>query len=56
MKHSSHDEFFGYLFSLTAVVRDFIRVFIPPKIVGLLDLDTLTPDDTRYLTDELAEL
>ena len=54
MKDYPHDEFFKYLFSLVPVVREFITVFLPVDIVRRLDLDTLSLDDTEYITPELA--
>jgi len=54
MKNHPHDEFFKYLFSLTDVARAFMQAFLPPAIVSLLDLETLSPDETDHITPELA--
>jgi len=54
MKQHPHDEFFKYLFSLGDVVREFCSVFLPAEITNCLDLTTLVPDDTEYISTELA--
>jgi len=56
MKDYPHDEFFRYLFSLMPVVRAFLTEFLPDDLLSCLDLDTLVPDETAYITPELAAM
>ncbi len=54
MKDHPHDEFFKYLFSILNAAQEFLHAFLPEDVLGCLDLDTLSPDDTEYITPELA--
>ncbi len=54
MKDYPHDEFFKYLFSMVEAVRVFLEEFLPAHVLELLDLDTLQPDETEYITPDLA--
>lgn len=56
MKDHPHDEFFKYLFSITPVVQEFLEAFLPEDLRSCLDLDTLTYDDTEYITPDLASV
>jgi Putative transposase, YhgA-like len=56
MRPSPHDEFFRYLFSMTDAVRAILTEFLDKEDLDLLDLDSLAPDDTQYVTDELKKL
>ncbi len=54
MKGHPHDEFFKYLFSIHAAAKEFFRAFLPPKVLATLDLETLEPDETGYITPDLS--
>ncbi len=56
MKDYPHDEFFKYLFSIVEAVRAFLETYLPSHVLELLDLSTLEPDDTEYITPELAAI
>ncbi len=56
MKDHPHDEFFKYLFSILSAAKEFLHAFLPKDVLGCLDLETLSPDDTEYTTPELASV
>ena len=56
MSEHPHDEFFKYLFSMITVSRAFFEKFLPPRLASQFDFETLTPDETEYVTPELASL
>mgnify|MGYP001171440633 CR=1 FL=1 len=56
MKNYPHDEFFKYLFSILEAAKVFFQTFLPADVLACLDLETLEPDETDYITPELASV
>ncbi|MGI6455111.1 MAG: Rpn family recombination-promoting nuclease/putative transposase [bacterium] len=53
--HNPHDKFFKDMFSRTEVAQDFCRRYLPPEIVNILDLSSLTPAKDTFVDQELRE-
>lgn len=53
--HNPHDRFFKETFSRVEVARDFVSHYIPPRIAGLLDPETLEISKDSFVDEELEE-
>ena len=52
---AEHDNSYKLLFSEPKVVMDLLRGFIPEELVGQLDLQTLEPVKSTFVTDDLRD-
>lgn len=50
-----HDKFFKELFGQPGTAMDFVANYLPPAVVALLDLTTLTPEKDSFIDNELRE-
>ena len=50
-----HDKFFKQVFTRMETVEEFIRHYLPPDVVGLLDLDTLECTKDTFIDKRLKE-
>ena len=50
-----HDKFFKKIMEDIEVAKDFLDSFLPDKIKTIIDLDTISPDKTSFINDELSE-
>jgi predicted transposase/invertase (TIGR01784 family) len=50
-----HDKFFKQVFSRMDTVQQFIRHYLPPDVVGLLDLETLEYTKDTFIDKQLKE-
>ncbi|MCG8353704.1 MAG: Rpn family recombination-promoting nuclease/putative transposase [Chloroflexales bacterium] len=50
-----HDHFFRSAFARPEVAHDFLRFYLPPPVVALLDLTTLELRPDSYIDDDLRE-
>ena len=50
-----HDKFFKQVFTRMETVEEFIRHYLPPDVVGLLDLDTLEYTKDTFIDKRLKE-
>ena len=50
-----HDKFFKKTFGDVAVAKDFLNNYLPQKIIGIIDIDTLEPQKDSYINEDLKE-
>ncbi|NLK53055.1 MAG: Rpn family recombination-promoting nuclease/putative transposase [Syntrophomonadaceae bacterium] len=50
-----HDKFFKKTFGDVAVAKDFLNNYLPQKIMGIIDIETLEPQKDSYIDEELKE-
>ncbi len=50
-----HDKFFKKIFGDLAVAKDFLNNYLPEKIMGIIDIDTLEPQKDSHIDEELKE-
>ncbi len=50
-----HDLFFKENWSRKPMAQEFLRHYLDPAVVGLLDLDTLAPTSETFVDPELRE-
>ena len=50
-----HDKFFKKTFGDVAVAKDFLNNYLPQKIMGIIDIDTLEPQKDSHIDEELKE-
>ena len=48
-----HDRFFRESFGRPEIARDFLRHYLPPEVLGQVDLDTLSVSKDTYVSKEL---
>ena len=53
--HNEHDKLFKATFKQKQVVIDYLTYYFPPKITALIDLDSLTLDNTNYVSRKMNE-
>ena len=50
-----HDKFFKKTFGDVAVAKDFLNNYLPQKIMGIIDIETLEPQKDSYIDEGLKE-
>jgi predicted transposase/invertase (TIGR01784 family) len=50
-----HDKFFKKTFGNVAVAKDFLNNYLPQKIMGIIDIETLEPQKDSYIDEEFKE-
>lgn len=50
-----HDKFFKKTFGDVAVAKDFLNNYLPQKLMGIIDIETLEPQKDSYIDEELKE-
>ncbi|MDD2443018.1 MAG: Rpn family recombination-promoting nuclease/putative transposase [Desulfotomaculaceae bacterium] len=50
-----HDKFFKKTFGDVAVAKDFLNNYLPQKIMGIIDIETLEPQKDSYIDEDLKE-
>ena len=52
---SPHDKFFKEVFTRRATTKEFLELYLPSEVVGLLDLDSLEPIKDTFIDEHLKE-
>jgi predicted transposase/invertase (TIGR01784 family) len=53
--HNPHDVLFKEMFSQQEIAADFLRNYLPPKVVAHLQLDALDVQPDSFIDEELRE-
>ena len=54
--HNPHDKFFKEVFTRKETAKDFLRHYLPPDVVALLDLSSLEYSKDSFIDEDLTEL
>jgi hypothetical protein len=55
LPYHPHDSFFKELFSRPEAAKDFVRHYLPPEVVAVLELRSLTIAKDSFIDETLAE-
>ncbi len=53
--NNPHDAYFKATFGRIDFAKEFLKNYLPPELVDIINIETLSPEPTSYLTKELKE-
>ena len=53
--NNPHDAYFKATFGKTDFAKDFLNNYLPKKLINYINIESLSPEPTTYLTKELQE-
>jgi len=53
--HDPHDSFFKETFTDTTIVKSFLQNYLPEELLGIIDVEKLTPQKDSFIDEELKK-